>query len=302
MYQDKAEMRFRIVKMLLKAGHDPNIRDLNTLGSMFSILAGSTPLMKAAEKGDLELVDILLRHGADPNLSNNSGEFALLLASQYGHDKVVERLLDKTKTERPPFSRLAYVDKNSEDGSTALHFATRHKHPECVRQLLRADANDVRGGKKQQTPLQTAMDLDEAKMRLGIVKMLLDAGFSANVRDPGDGSTPLMKAAKKGDLAVVDILLQYGADPNLSNKKNGLTALHFATLGKHPECVRALLDAGANKNALGGEKQQTPLEIAEAAANTAARRSGGEGKMLKLAEVLKLLQRLDEKSRPRPPG
>ena len=76
----------------------------------------------------------------------------------------------------------------------------------------------------------------------------------------GDGSTPLLWAAYRDDLAKVEQLIRAGADVNVSNDL-GVTPLWTASLNGNSEMVKRLLDRGANPNAalLSGE---TPLMAA----------------------------------------
>jgi ankyrin repeat protein len=80
---------------------------------------------------------------------------------------------------------------------------------------------------------------------------LVQAGF--RVSDPlqtdinralPNGTTPLMHAARVGDIEVVKGLLARGADPALMNSdSNG--ALWFACFADSEACVALLIDAGA---------------------------------------------------------
>ncbi|MEL7426757.1 MAG: ankyrin repeat domain-containing protein, partial [Bacteroidota bacterium] len=51
-----------------------------------------TPLMEAAEAGDLVSINLLLEAGADPNRQNSDGKTALDVAQNMGHTAIVERL------------------------------------------------------------------------------------------------------------------------------------------------------------------------------------------------------------------
>ena len=62
----------------------------------------------------------------------------------------------------------------------------------------------------------------------------------------GDG-TPLLGAARKGQLAAVTLLLSRGADPNVPVPGDG-TALIAAAAGGHGNIVSLLLDRGADPN------------------------------------------------------
>lgn len=78
------------VEFLLKKGAKVNVQ---------GTLEGFTPLMTAAAEGQLKVVQLLLKHGADPSLKDKDGDTAASFAKQKGHPDVVE-LLEKTST--PP--------------------------------------------------------------------------------------------------------------------------------------------------------------------------------------------------------
>ena len=69
--------------------------------------------------------------------------------------------------------------------------------------------------------------------------------LQADIDKPlGNGTTPLMYAARTGELEAVQALLARGADPALMNADhNG--ALWFACFADSPPCVTALVGAGA---------------------------------------------------------
>ncbi|OIR15438.1 ankyrin repeat protein [mine drainage metagenome] len=80
---------------------------------------------------------------------------------------------------------------------------------------------------------------------------LLQAGFRASdVLQTGvnkalpNGMTPLMHAARTGDIEALKALLVRGADPGLMNA-DGNGALWFACFANSEACIAALIDAGA---------------------------------------------------------
>jgi ankyrin repeat protein len=91
---------------------------------------GETALMLAAAKGNLEMIKLLVQHGAEINLS---GWNPLIYAAWQGKTDVVKYLLEKG----------ADIDSVSPNGISALMMAARGGHFDTVKLLLWevADAN-----------------------------------------------------------------------------------------------------------------------------------------------------------------
>ena len=68
--------RSQISAVLLQAGANPNAQDR----------FGRTALQEVAQRGDLVLAKLLLRHGADATIASRHGDDALQLARRTGHD------------------------------------------------------------------------------------------------------------------------------------------------------------------------------------------------------------------------
>ncbi|MBV8516683.1 MAG: ankyrin repeat domain-containing protein [Acidobacteria bacterium] len=73
--------------------------------------------------------------------------------------------------------------------------------------------------------------------------------------------TPLVTAARAGDVARVRALLAHGADPNAPSGENGWTPLLHAVHKSQPAAAAALLAAGADPNRA-GDGGMTPLMMA----------------------------------------
>jgi ankyrin repeat protein len=85
--------------------------------------------MGAVVVGDLEIVDLLLQHGADPNAADSEGRTALLRAKVFRFGQIEERLLAggaaPLRVPRVRFERLeAYSGRYGEPG--AIHFQLIH--------------------------------------------------------------------------------------------------------------------------------------------------------------------------------
>ena len=55
--------------------------------------AGETAIMKASKRGDLDILELLLRAGADVNHTAENGSTPLLVAAEHGQLVVVRRLV-----------------------------------------------------------------------------------------------------------------------------------------------------------------------------------------------------------------
>jgi hypothetical protein len=122
---------------------------------------GSTALAWAAMRSNVAVADLLLKAGANPNLTNELGIGPLSLAMENDSEEIVKRLLDRGAD--PNLAR--------ESGETPLMTASRFGQVEVMRTLLdHGAAVNVRDKKFGQTALMWATATPEA------VKLLLDHG------------------------------------------------------------------------------------------------------------------------------
>jgi len=93
------------------------------------------------------------------------------------------------------------------------------------------------------------------------MKRMLDRGLDPNARDAA-GYTPLIFAARSGDVAMIRLLTSRGADPNEPDAAvNSWTPLLHAAHRAQPGATQALLEAGAKPDATDGNGT-TPLMMA----------------------------------------
>ena len=216
--QDKATLR-----ALLNRRADVNVPQAD----------GATALHWAAYWDDLEAVTLLIDAGAQVNASNDLRVTPLSLACANGSASLVRTLLK------------AGANPNSipSSGETPLMAAARSGSTEAVKALV-ADGADV----NTETPLkgQTALMWALSEKHLDIAQTLIVHGADISARSRA-GFTPLLFAARQGDLGAARILLDSGANVN-ENSSHG-SALLVATLRGHVPLAIFLLDQGANPNA-----------------------------------------------------
>lgn len=124
-----------------------------------------------------------------------------------------------------------------------------------VKKMLAADSVDPNCAYLDHDP-RTPLVLAARKGNLEIVKLLIAAKADVNFRASGD-ETPLMAAAGHGHLEVTQYLVSQRAEVNRKVSGDG-TALLVAARGGHLPVVQYLVDQGAEVNAqVGGDG--TPL-------------------------------------------
>jgi ankyrin repeat protein len=220
---------------------------------------GVTPLALACENGSAAMVEILLGAGAKPNATLQSGETALMTAARSGNVAVVKALLGRGAN---------VAAKELTHGQTALMWAVANGHTAVVRALVEAGADvharsDVRprvvhtgnrfGDRNESrgvatidhggfTPLLFAARQGDVE----IGRILLGAGAKVN-DSAANGASALVVAAHSGHGKFAALLVEHGADVNAAGA--GYSALHAAILRGDAELVGVLLARGANANA-----------------------------------------------------
>ncbi len=146
---------------------------------------GWTPLMYAVHSGAKEAVEILLRHGADPDQgkAKDGDDTPLMLAAEGGHTEIIELLLNAG----------AKIDKANDHGTTPLMTAVHWKQSKAVRFLLDKGAKPDLQTKKGDTALMVAADnsCEEA------ARILLYAGADPSLTN-AKGETVKDIAEKRG--------------------------------------------------------------------------------------------------------
>ena len=225
------------------ARHRANATSVVKQGSTEALATGPrTPLFAAAERGDLELMQLLIDAGANPDGRNPLRvEKSTARSSQNG-------MTGKTAS-----------DGNG-GGDAPLHLAAEEDNVAVLTLLLDSGAQiDARNASQQ-----TALTIAIVESSREAIALLIARGASCAVDDDewiGKGSTPLHYVSARGRLDVVKQLLASadGAVKINAVDARGFSPLHHAVRSRKVAVVQALLDAGADAslpNSLGLSAKQ----------------------------------------------
>jgi uncharacterized protein len=224
---------------------------------------GTTALHWAVRLDDLETADVLIRAGAKVSVANREGVTPLQLAALNGNAAMIEKLVKAGADPNAPLST---------SGDTALMFAARTGTADALKVLLETGANvnakETWGGT---TPLMFAA----AERHPAAVKILVEHGADVSARSnfvaaangrgfegrtpsaPKTGQaveefasgwlTPLMFAAREGDLESTRLLVAAGADVN-AIAADGKDALGLAIFNGNYDVASLLIDHKSNVN------------------------------------------------------
>ncbi len=209
------------VAQLLAEGTPP---DLPIPGETF------TPLMLAAGRDALDVAELLLAAGADPNHLAAGRGTPLTFALSSSTQKVVARLLE------------AGADPNRvpEGAPPTLHFAVDAGHAEGLHRVLEAGAEVDARDSEGYSALRVAMDQDHMDLAL----ILVQRGAHSEIPEP-DGWSPLLAALQCMDEALALAMLgQEGLNLEALRTPEGNCALDVAVAGGMKPVMERLLDLG----------------------------------------------------------
>jgi ankyrin repeat protein len=158
------------IKLLLERGANPNtrVKDNTLTRTIFTMQwfleSGATPFIRAAQSGDVELMKLLLTHGADPKLATDHGDNALTVAGGIGW-------VEGVTYEHSPKANL-----------------------ETVKLLLELGLDPNSANRDGRTPLMGAA----MKGRTEVIQVLVDHGAKLDQRDRGSRDTDTVVSVNAG--------------------------------------------------------------------------------------------------------
>jgi len=224
---------------------------------------GTTALHWAVRLDDLDTADLLIRAGAKVSAANRDGATPLQLAALNGNAAMIEKLVKAGADPNAPLSA---------SGDTALMLAARTGTTDAIKVLVETGANvNAKESWGGTTPLMSAV----AERHPAAVRMLIERGADVGARSnfvaaangrgfegrtpsaprPGQAVeefasgwlTPLMFAAREGDLESARLLVTAGADVN-AIAADGKDALGLAVFNGNYELASFLVDNKSKVN------------------------------------------------------
>lgn len=225
--------QLEIANLLLAKGiDDPNIA-----------FYGKTALEAAVEKSNAEIVQDLIGRGANPKiLVQNSTKSLLMMASEKGNKDIIDALLKGGANVNESF-------QFPNNPNTSLRSAVENKHFNAVKALLAAGADPNIGYKEgytYTTVLSIAVKEDLVDIVGTLLENKADPNAKIVINSEW-GSTPLMVAIGNGNIPIAKLLLQHGANINAISTHQQ-TSLLIAVDRNNEDAVKFLIQNGADVN------------------------------------------------------
>jgi ankyrin repeat protein len=252
-----------------------------------------SPLIFACESANPDIIRLLIRKGANPNRS--VGPMAPLpQAVCSGSSAAVEALGPKVRYPTQPrwifglagqaaqggnhplflkwVAKLPESALDSVDWPQSLEALLLGGHEETVAWVLKQQGADVVRKPSAIPPLIAAImptrigKTDAVREKL--VAMLLAAGADPNASCKG--VTPLLLAARHGNISIIDQLLAAGAKVSAKDYKQRNALMRAACADQPAALIERLLKAGIDPNDVDSDLEMTPLAVCAASGNADA--------------------------------
>ena len=228
----------------------------------------SSLLIRYSASGNIPIVKLLLRIGANPNFLNRRYNMAsiahmntdqglrlqdkyitaLIAAIKNDHIDIVKILLDAGANPNLPKSNDMSISGSS--GDTALAVAVDYAdNTSLIQMLLSKKADPNIPNSLGLTPLMHAIK----KNHFNVVLLLLNAGADPNPKNRF-GDTPLLLAVKQGNVKIIEMLLSKRVNLDCAKDAPECPLIQASRSGNE-EIFEMLINAGADVNAINAHGQ-----------------------------------------------
>jgi len=195
---------FDIITHLLMTYKDQlNVNQLNYLGnSPLHCIFNEKYLSEIA----IYIIEFLLLHNANINITNKYGETPLHLCCKFSFTKITEFLIYKN----------CNIDVKDKFGKTPLMYACEYGQIEQVITLIENNADvNVKDSTYKPLHILCLSDYDNVVTQINIAHLLIDNNADINIQHSCFLYTPLHCAVMKDNLHLTEFLLYKGANPNI---------------------------------------------------------------------------------------
>ncbi|KAL3114823.1 hypothetical protein niasHT_014637 [Heterodera trifolii] len=220
------------------------------VGQENNINTSITPLFLAVRHANLPLCRVLVDRGANVDLGSDFATTPLMIACKRSQMEIVSFLIENG----------ADTNLQNGDGETALMTACYRGNVDIVRMLLSHGAN------VEQTDYQGfrfALKNAVFEGHLEVCRLLVEEwAADVNQQTIQERATSLMFAASRGHLAIVNFLIEHGADLQQVDLV-GYNALMWAVVNGKTEMARHLMAIGADidQRDMDGRRAQDLAEL-----------------------------------------
>ena len=244
----KAMQNVNLIHLAARIGSVRHIRKLVSMGHTLNKISPyrrdefSTPLCLAAGYNNTEVVEELISHGARPRKKNFKGFNAAHFAARKGNTENLMYLLDRD----PEIKTIMFRRE-----ANLLHLAARGGHADTVEALLNIgldvdekvsyhwESNDEDQFETDLDPHRSSFESDTQAEDLRSFDVL------------SSGATPLMLAAKSGNIETAELLISKCAEIQAQDTNN-CSALFYACRGGHLPMIKFMITSNLEVNCCDG--------------------------------------------------
>ncbi|XP_067676346.1 serine/threonine-protein phosphatase 6 regulatory ankyrin repeat subunit A-like [Haliotis asinina] len=261
-----------VIRLLVKNGADLSLRDAHGDNILYYACLGGhvevvkyvvsknrvdinsrgkdrkTPVMVAGARGHKDVVELLVKYGANLSLRDAHGDNILYFACLGGHVEVVKYVVSKNRVD---------INSRGKDKKTPVMVAGESGHRNVVELLVKYGANlSLRDAHRN-----NILHLACGRGHVGVVKYVISQD-TVDINSRGNNKkTPIMVAGRRGHTEVIRLLVKNGADLSLRDA-HGDNILYHACLGGHVEVVKYVVSKNRVDINSRGKDKKTPVMVA----------------------------------------
>jgi ankyrin repeat protein len=179
---------------------------------------GYTALLRAVCCGYVNIIKMLLAHGADPSAVQSRGLSSIMLAAQWKLPRILRLLL-----EHNPVTTEKMINMRTKSNYSALEFAAVSDDVDIARMLIKHGADVNQEDSQGRNVLHFAIGTE---CSTAFIKVILENGVDVHHED-NDGENALVNAFVFKKYEIIKLLMDAGLSLDKCNKK-GVSLAHGA--------------------------------------------------------------------------